>query len=228
MSETKYKVLVVEDDKVLANKLSSFLRKENFLCTEALSAAKAKRVIVKARPDIVVLDLNLPDEDGMQLLSQLRSKDDLPVIVVSGRGTDGDKLKGLSVGADDYLTKPFNPSELVLRIKTILKRTYKNPSISKLSFGSILLDLDTRMVRKENRAVPLTAKEFDLLVFLSKNPRHVYSREEILENVWSSKSTSSAATVTEHVRRLRQKLEDDPASPRHLCAVRSSGYQFIP
>jgi DNA-binding response OmpR family regulator len=109
-----------------------------------------------------------------------------------------------------------------------LKRTYKTPSLSKLSFGSITLDLDTRVVRKDGAVVPLTAKEFDLLVFLSKNPRQVYSREEILENVWNNKTRSSSATVTEHIRRLRLKLETDPASPRHLCAVRSSGYQFIP
>lgn len=228
MTQGKYKILVVEDDLVLSGKISNFLRKENFLCTEAGSAKKAKRIIVKARPDIVILDLNLPDEDGLSLLSQLRSKDDLPVIVVSGRNNDMDKLKGLSVGADDYITKPFNPAELLLRIKTILKRTYKTSGLSKLSFGSIILDLDTRVVRKDGNVIPLTAKEFDLLVFLSKNPRQVYSREEILENVWNNKTRSSSATVTEHIRRLRLKLEADPASPRHLCAVRSSGYQFIP
>ena len=228
MIQDKHKILIVEDDHVLIAKISNFLRNEQFLCTEAQSASKAKRVIVKSRPDLVVLDLNLPDGDGLELLQELRLKDDLPVVVVSGRNADTDKVKGLLVGADDYLTKPFNPNELVLRIRTILKRSHSTQRSSRFDFGEIMVDTEKRTVTQGTKLVKLTSKEFDLLVFLTQNPNKVYSREELLGNVWHSSSKSSKATVTEHVRRLRLKIEQDPASPRHLCAVRSSGYQFVP
>lgn len=227
MIVNKHKILIVEDDPILITKIANFLRKEQFLCTEANSASKAKRVIVKSPPDLVILDLNLPDGDGLQLLQQLRLKNDLPVIVVSGRNAENDRVKGLLTGADDYLTKPFNPNELVLRIRTVLKRSYRSPRGSKVSFGAITVDVESRTVTQGDTLINLTSKEFDLLVFLSKNPNRIYSRDEILANVWSANTKSSKSTVTEHIRRLRLKIEEDPASPRHLCAVRSSGYQFI-
>jgi DNA-binding response OmpR family regulator len=177
----------------------------------------------------MLLDLGLPDGDGVDLLRDLRKNDPLPVIVISGRDSETDRVKGLDVGADDYVTKPFSPREVVSRVASVLRRADASPSRSMLRFGEIRIDINAHEVRKNEKPIPLTSKEFDLLVCLARQPRTVFSRLDLLNEVWASKGQEcSEATVTEHVRRLRMKLEDSPSSPRYLCAVRGVGYRLVP
>ena len=224
------KVLVVDDDAQTRNAMTAGLRRDGFLVCEASDVARARRVISKNRPDIVVLDLGLPDGDGLELLRTLRTTDNLPVVVCSGRTGESDKLSGLEQGADDYITKPFSVRELAMRVRVVLRRIKNTPTTpTTLNLGSVVIDVEGREVRKSGTLVQLTAREFELLVFLAKNPRTVYTRAELLIQVWHTATADrSEATVTEHVRRLRLKLEEDPASPRHLCAVRGVGYRVVP
>lgn len=223
------KVLVVDDDANTRNTVSAGLRREGFLVCEAGDVARARKVITKSRPDIVILDLGLPDGDGLDLLRVLRATDSLPVVVCSGRAGEEDRLSGLEVGADDYVTKPFSVRELAMRVRVVLRRGRNlAPSPASLQLGTVVIDVDSREVRREGQIVQLTTREFELLAYLARHPRTVFTRAELLANVWHSSGDRSEATVTEHVRRLRMKLEDDPASPRHLCAVRGVGYRAMP
>ncbi len=224
------KVLVVDDDVNTRNAVSAGLRREGFLVCEAGDVARARKVITKSRPDIVILDLGLPDGDGLDLLRVLRATDSLPVVVCSGRADEDDRLNGLEIGADDYVTKPFSVRELAMRVRVVLRRGRNlAPSASSLQLGSVVIDVDSREVRREGQLVQLTTREFELLVYLARHPRTVFTRGELLANVWHSNGGDrTEATVTEHVRRLRMKLEEDPASPRHLCAVRGVGYRAMP
>lgn len=227
-NQPKQRVLVVEDDQDTRDAVCAALRWAGFLCSEAGDVTRARKVIAKGRPDLVVLDLSLPDGDGLELLRELRLSDDLPILVLSGRGEEADRVVGLELGADDYLTKPFSARELSSRVRTVLRRSSATRNTSRIVFGNISIDVDAREVRRAGDMLALTAKEFDLIVFLARSPRTVYSREDLLREVWHSSDRSGEATVTEHVRRLRLKLEDDPASPRHLCAVRGVGYRLVP
>ena len=222
----QYRVLVVDDDEGTRAAVTAALRVAGYLCSEAKDVARARKVVAKSRPDVVVLDLGLPDEDGMGFLAELRSRDDLPVIVVSGRDSEADRVLGLEVGADDYVTKPFSARELASRVRTVLRRA--GSSSQRLSFGSITVDTVAREVTRNAQPIALTAKEVDLLTFLARHPRSVYSRADLLREVWHTTDARSEATVTEHVRRLRLKIEEDPALPRHLAAVRGIGYRLVP
>jgi DNA-binding response OmpR family regulator len=221
------KVLVVEDNEELRTAIVGALRWRGFICSEAGDVARARKVVIKARPDVVILDLGLPDGDGLSFLTELRKTDNLPVLVVTGRDTEADKILGLEVGADDYITKPFNAAELAARVNAVLRRTGPS-STGKLGFGSTMLNSESREVIHKGLNITLTAKEFDLLFFLVKHPKTVFSRADLLREVWHNDDESAQATVTEHVRRLRQKIEDNPSSPRYLCAVRGVGYKLIP
>lgn len=224
-----YKVLVVEDDPQVRASILMALRADGMLCSEAGDSTRARKVIAKSRPDIVVLDLGLPDGDGLDLLRELRAGDDLPVVVCSGRGSEADRVLGLDTGADDYLAKPFGSRELVSRVRSVLRRARSSATATVVSFGEAELNLDTREVTLSGVPVVLTAREFELAAFLATHPRTVFSRAELLREVWRSAPTDkSEATVTEHMRRLRLKLEPDPASPRHLRAVRGVGYRLVP
>lgn len=224
------KVLIVEDEQLVREALAASLREHGFLVATAPNAERARYVLEKDRPDLVVLDLSLPDEDGLELLAGLRTTDDLPVIVVSGRGEEDDKIAGLEIGADDYVAKPFSPRELVSRVRSVLRRTQASQNADKEhNFGDVRVNLVTREVFKDNDVLALTAKEFDLLQHFVRFPRVVFSRSQLLRAVWhTTTDTHSEATVTEHIRRLRLKLEADPVNPRHLCTVRGTGYRFVP
>jgi len=227
----KQKVLVVEDDPETREAIVTALRWAGFLCTEAGDAARARHIIGNYRPDLVVLDLGLPDSDGLELLADLRRNDDLPVEVCSGRDSELDRVGGLDVGADDYVTKPFSPRELALRVRSVLRRvgSVSTAGLNVLTFGDISIDVDAHEVTKAGKPLPLTAREFDLLVFLARNQRIAFTRSQLLKNVWrSAEKSRSEATVTEHVRRLRRKIGDDNENPRHLCAVRGVGYRLVP
>lgn len=223
------RILVVEDDPLVSASIAGELRKNGYQCAEVATGARARNAVAHSRPDLMLLDLGLPDGDGVELLKELRASDPLPVIVISGRDTETDRIRGLDLGADDYITKPFSPREVSSRVTSVLRRSEVSPSRSILRFGDVKIDVNAHEVRKNEKTVSLTAKEFDLLVCLARQPRTVFSRSDLLREVWANRSGQcSEATVTEHVRRLRLKLEENPSSPRHLCAVRGVGYRLVP
>jgi DNA-binding response OmpR family regulator len=223
------RLLVVDDDDGVLNFLRRVLTSEGFEVTLASSVADARTAITTGRPDLVVLDLGLADDDGLELLAELRSGADMPVIVLTGRGAEHDRVLGLRMGADDYIVKPFSYLELVARIDTVLRRSNQRSVAAPRVFGPIVIDTSSREVSKDGRPIDTTAREFDLLAFLTASPRQVFSRQQLLEQVWASSAEwQDPATVTEHVRRLRGKLEDDPDRPRSIVTVRGVGYRFEP
>lgn len=226
MDNDLYRILVVDDEESTRSSLLKSLRDNGFLCFEASDLERAKMVIKKARPDLVILDLSFPDGDGIDLLKEIRTDDDLPIILCTGRADEVDRIRGFEFGADDYITKPFSGKEISLRIKNILKWAGKTPQRGKISFGDIVINLSSHDVQKSGSSIVLTAKEFELLVHLAKHPRTVFSREDLLLSVWSQSGSRTNATVTEHIRRLRSKIEDDPDNPKYIQAVRGIGYRF--
>jgi two-component system, OmpR family, response regulator ResD len=180
-------------------------------------------------PGLVVLDLMLPGTDGLALCRWIRSKSRLPVIMLTARGEEADRIVGLELGADDYVTKPFSPRELVARVRSVLRRAESDgPGTDPLSFEGLELDPSARQVRRAGELLQLTAKEFDLLHFLASHPSHVFSREQLMARVWGYSAALDTGTVTVHIRRLREKIEEDPSQPRFLQTVWGVGYRFSP
>jgi two-component system phosphate regulon response regulator PhoB len=224
-----YRVLVVDDDEQVRTVVAWQLEAEGFTVAGAADGATALGAVEADPPDLIVLDLSLPRVDGLDVLTRLRRTSTIPVIVVTGRGGESDRIVGLDLGADDYLVKPFSPGELAARVRSVLRRSGPEVPSDRLEFGPLQVDVTTREVRVSGTAVELTAKEFDLLVFLARSPRQVFSRAQLLKRVWGSATEwQDAATVTQHVHRLRHKLEPDPSEPRWLCTVRGVGYRFEP
>jgi two-component system, OmpR family, phosphate regulon response regulator PhoB len=222
-------ILVVDDDADIRVLLTMHLALDGFVAQEADSAAAALESIRRRRPDLVLLDVTMPGRDGLDLLGELRRASDLPVIMVTARGEESERVMGLRLGADDYIVKPFSPAELVARIGAVLRRKGSASPPAKLEFEGLTLDPETRKVTVDGRVVPTTAKEFDVLVFLASSPSHVFSRAELLEKVWgSSAEWQDPGTVTEHVRRIRQLIEAEPSNPRRIRTVRGVGYSFEP
>jgi DNA-binding response OmpR family regulator len=178
----------------------------------------------------VLLDLMLPVLDGLEVCRRIRETAPIPVVMLTARGEENDRIAGLELGADDYVTKPFSPRELTARVKAVLRRASGGVALSSrvdVEGGGIHVDLVAHEARRDGELIALTAKEFDLLVYLMVNPRRAFRRDELLEAVWGW-SFGDTATVTVHVRRLREKIEADPSDPRHLCTVRGVGYRFEP
>jgi two-component system, OmpR family, phosphate regulon response regulator PhoB len=227
------RILVVDDDEQLAALLVLVLEGEGYPVTVASDAAGAFAEVKKGAPDLVVLDISLGADDGRMVLSQIRELGELPVILISGKGDTADRVLGLRLGADDYLPKPFSPVELVARVESVLRRVGRaqpngRESAEETTEG-LFVDERTREVRVDGKSVELTAKEFDLLAFLVRSPRQVFSRGQLLQHVWASNSDwQDEATVTEHVRRVRHKVEPDPEHPRWITTVRGVGYRFEP
>ena len=224
------RVLVVDDDPDVRMMITDLLADEGFK-SEAADTADAALSHLREHPaDVVLLDVTMPSMSGLDLMSEIRKHSEVPIIFVTGKGGETDKVLGLRMGADDYVTKPFSAAELVARIHSVLRRSHREPTgEQRLEFGELSIDLQTREVVLKGDVVDTTAKEFDLLVFLAQAPRRVFSREQILKNVWdSSGNWQDAATVTEHVRRLRKKIEVNPDEPRWLRTVRGVGYRFEP
>ena len=228
-SPTDAEILVVDDDEEVRTVLTRALGADGFKVRAVADSDDARRAIAEAEPDLVVLDLEMPGEDGLDLLAGLRRTSDVPVILLTGRGAEHERILGLKLGADDYLVKPFSPGELSARIGTILRRSRRATPDTGLDFGDLLIDKTTREVIVGGATVEMTAKEFDLLAFLAASPRQVFGREQLLQQVWGSSSDwQDDATVTEHVRRLRRKIEADPDQPRWIKTVRGVGYRFEP
>jgi DNA-binding response OmpR family regulator len=225
-------VLVVDDEPMLRNLLSRLLRMEGYEVLEAEDGLTALDLVAQEKPDLVLLDVMLPARNGLDVLSDLRRTSQIPVILVSALAEEADRVIGLKLGADDYVTKPFSAAELSARVESVLRRAQmrSSPAASlRLSYEGLVIDLNTREVSVAGEKAEMTAREFDLLAYLAGSPRQVFSREQLLQQVWGSSSQwQSDATVTEHVRRLRRKIEEDPDNPRWITTVRGVGYRFEP
>ena len=226
MGET---VLVVDDDATTRDVIVRYLEREGFEALEAEDGGRARAVIETAGPNLVILDLMLPGIDGLSVIRWMRSTGWTPVIMLTALGEETDRIVGLELGADDYVTKPFSPRELVARVRSVLRRSGPAaPPVERLETGDLVLDAAAREVRKGEAEVRLTAREFDLLWFLASHPRRVFSRDQIMSRVWGYDDGFDTGTVTVHVRRVREKIEDDPSEPRHLETVWGVGYRFTP
>ncbi|HVM57986.1 MAG TPA: response regulator transcription factor [Gaiellaceae bacterium] len=222
-------VLVVDDEPIVRDVVVRYLRRDGFTTLEAGDGDSARRLIETGEPELVVLDVMLPGTDGLELCRWIRGRSDLPVIMLTARGEEADRIVGLELGADDYVTKPFSPRELAARVRTVLRRSARAaPPTERLAFGDVVLDGSSREVTKAGAPVVLTAREFDLLRFLASHPRQVFSRDQLMDRVWGYAAALDTGTVTVHIRRLREKIETDPARPVHLLTVWGVGYRFDP
>lgn len=224
------KVLVVDDEPTVRDVLCAYLDRGGFAVTEAADGASALEAVRETDPDLVLLDLMLPEIDGLSVLNEIRRDSEVPVIVLTALAEEGDRVLGLEMGADDYVVKPFSPREVTARVRAVLKRA-SEPRVlpDRLVFGDLAIDGATREVTIGGHAADLTAREFDLLAFLASSPRQVFSRGQLLEQVWnSSREWQDPSTVTVHVRRIRQKIEPDPNEPRWVTTVWGVGYRFEP
>jgi two-component system, OmpR family, response regulator ResD len=222
-------VLVVDDEPIVREVVVGYLQREGYRTLEASDGDCAREMLERETPTLVVLDVMLPGTDGLELCRWIRSRSEVPVILLTARGEETDRIVGLELGADDYITKPFSPRELTARVRTVLRRSTPRPlADGRLSFNGLEIDSRTREVLKNGSSLALTAKEFDLLVFLARHPRVVFSRDQLMHRVWGYEAVLDTGTVTVHVRRLREKIEDDPGNPERLQTVWGVGYRFVP
>jgi DNA-binding response OmpR family regulator len=229
MAPSKTRVLVIDDDPHIRTLVTRLLTHEGYEAFDAANADEGHAILASDPPDLVLLDVMMPRTDGIDLLTEIRAKSSIPVIMLTGRGDEADRILGLRSGADDYVVKPFSPGELTARIESVLRRTQPAASLEVLLFDDLEINCTTRDVIVRGQQVVLTAKEFDLLMFLAKSPRQVFDRDQLLKQVWASSTDwQDPATVTEHVRRIRRKIETDPEQPRWLSTVRGVGYRFEP
>jgi DNA-binding response OmpR family regulator len=222
-------VLVVDDEPIVRDVVVRYLRRDGFTTLEAGDGDTARGLIETSAPQLVILDVMLPGTDGLELCRWIRRKSELPVILLTARGEEADRIVGLELGADDYVTKPFSPRELAARVRTVLRRSTATPSrAERIAFGAVELDTGSRVAMRAGEPVALTAKEFDLLCFLASHPRQVFSRDQLMDRVWDYSAPVDTGTVTVHIRRLREKIEDEPARPVHLKTVWGAGYRLDP
>lgn len=228
MSTSPSKVLVVDDEPKIRQILTSYLRQDGFDVMEANDGESAIQ-LMGASPDIVVLDISLPGIDGIEVLRRLRAMSDIPVILLTARAEEADKLIGLSAGADDYVTKPFSAREVVLRVKALLRRMSPSPASTPdvSRFDGMTIDGGTRVVHVEDTEVSLTALEFDLLAALVAAEGRVLSRRQLIQQVWGWDFYGDERVVDVHVRNLRSKIGDDASYPRYVATVRGVGYRFL-
>jgi DNA-binding response OmpR family regulator len=220
-------VLVVDDDPIVLDVVVRYLERDGFRALTAADGESARAILERESPSLVVLDVMLPGIDGLSLCRWIRARSDLPVILLTARGEETDRIVGLELGADDYVTKPFSPRELATRVGTVLRRTTLTPPrAEQLAIGELALNASTREVHRNGELLRLTVKEFDLLWFLASNPNHVFSRDQLMDRVWGYAAALDTGTVTVHIRRLREKIERDPAHPRVLETVWGVGYRL--
>jgi two-component system response regulator ResD len=222
-------VLVVDDEPIVREVVVRYLENAGFETLQAGDGLAARDLIEREAPNAIVLDVMMPRLDGLELCRWIRARSDVPVIMLTALGEEADRIVGLELGADDYLTKPFSPRELAVRVKTVLRRaTAGAAKAERIEAGGLTIDLATREVSKTGRLLRLTAMEFDLLWFLVSHPRRVFSRQQLMEAVWGYQASFDTGTVTVHVRRLREKIEDTPSEPKHLQTMWGVGYRFQP
>ncbi|MBS3886216.1 MAG: response regulator transcription factor [Dethiobacter sp.] len=225
------RILVVDDEKTIVKGLKFSLEKEGYEVLAAYDGAEALSLFKKENPDLIVLDLMLPEVDGFEVCRRIRKGSEVPIIMLTARGEDIDKILGLELGADDYVTKPFNPRELTARIKAILRRSQlptgkDQVGMQVIRLQDLQIDLFQRKVRIRDKEVDLTSKEFALLSLLASHPGRVFSREKLLEHVWGYDYYGDARTVDVHIRHMREKIEPDPATPQLILTVWGAGYKF--
>jgi DNA-binding response OmpR family regulator len=218
-------VLVVDDEPVVRDVVARYLQRDGYATLEASTGEQAMQIFRATEPSLVILDVMMPGLDGLELCRWIRSNSNTPVIFLTALGEESDRIAGLEIGAEDYLTKPFSPRELAIRVSKILRRLrYETQT---LGFADVELDLGSYEVRKAGRPLKLTLKEFELLRTLLENPHRVFTREELMDRVWGYRSALETGTLTVHIRRLREKLEEDPSKPRFLQTVWGVGYRFM-
>ncbi|MBI2170079.1 MAG: response regulator transcription factor [Actinobacteria bacterium] len=231
-ARTVTSVLVTEDDDGARSLIGTALSRAGFQVSSAATGFEARAALDASPVHLLLLDLGLPDVDGLDLLAEIRHDNPVPTIVVSGRTSEADRVLALESGADDYLVKPCSPRELVARARALLRRARGEAGRStpeEIAFADLAIDIGARELRRRGEIVEVRRKEFDLLVFLAQHPRRVFSRGDLLRRVWdSAPEYQTDATVTEHVRRLRRVIEHDAARPRHLVTVARAGYRLDP
>ena len=222
------KILIVDDEELLVKGIRFNLQNDGYEIITGCNGVEAVNLARNAHPDLIILDVMMPEMDGLTACAKIREFSDVPIILLTAKAEDMDKLMGFEQGADDYLTKPFNILELKARIRALLRRTNSGEKKEncEIVFGEITLDLKGRNAYRSGELVDLTAKEFDVIEFLMKNPGHVFSRENLLDTVWAYEYKSDIRTVDVHIRRLREKLETDPANPQYIMTKWGVGYYF--
>ncbi len=226
-----YRILVVDDDKAIVRLVQSYLEKENMRVLTAYDGEDAMRVIRVERPDLIVLDLMLPKKDGIEVTTWLRADKDLaatPILMLTARVEDGDKIQGLELGADDYLTKPFNPREVVARVRAILRRAKGAPAQAHvIEIGGLRLDTDRHLLSVDGSEIETTPTEFSILRVLMENPDHAFTRSELIEQALGYSYEGLDRTLDSHIKNLRKKIERDPSKPRYIETVFGIGYRLI-
>jgi DNA-binding response OmpR family regulator len=220
-------VLVVDDEPTVREIVGQYLTRDGFRVVSAGDGREVMDLVELESPDLIVLDIMLPGIGGLELCRSIRARRAIPVILLTARGEETDRIVGLELGADDYVTKPFSPRELVARVRAVLRRSVDGTAPERLVLGDLEIDLPAREVRVGGRDVRLAAREFDLLAFLARNPRRVFTREQIMQSVWGYTAAIDTGTLSVHVRRLREKIEDDPREPRRIETVWNVGYRLV-
>jgi DNA-binding response OmpR family regulator len=222
-------VLIVDDEPIVRDVVSRYLIRDGFTILQAADGETAREILERETPALVVLDVMLPGIDGLSLCRWIRERSEVPVILLTARGEESDRIVGLELGADDYVTKPFSPRELAVRVRAVLRRTAATPMNEEpLQFGPLVIDPRSREVTKDGESLRLTIKEFDLLWLLASSPNRVFSRDVLMRRIWGYEASIDTGTLTVHMRRLREKIEDDPSKPRHLETVWGAGYRLRP
>lgn len=224
-------IVIVEDEPSINEVVSLYLKRAGYSVVGFTDGIAALNALTDQMPDLVILDVMLPGMDGFTLTRRLRDYSDVPIILLTSRREETDRIAGLELGADDYVVKPFSPGELVSRVRAVLRRVrsaQEKSTDTALDFKNLQINPQTRLVSLHGKEISLTAKEFDLLYYMAKHPRQVFSREQLLENIWGLSEYIDPGTVTVHIRRLREKIELDPAAPARLVTIWGVGYKFEP
>ena len=229
---TENLILVVEDEASIAEVVSLYLKRAGYNAQTASDGRQAMTFFERQKPDLVILDLMIPEVDGLSLTRWLRERSNVPIIMLTARRAEIDRITGLEMGADDYVVKPFSPQELVSRVRAVMRRLGREQTETEpernLSFDDLSIDPGSRVVTRNDMPIELTVKEFDMLYLLAQHPKQVFTREQLLERVWGGAQYIDPGTVTVHVRRLREKIEVDPSHPTRLLTVWGVGYKFEP
>lgn len=226
---TGQKILIADDEPKILKFLAGFLQREGFEVSTAVNGEEAVAGFYRVKPDLVVLDVMMPGLNGFEACRRIRAESNVPVIFLSAKNETLDKITGLALGSDDYLTKPFDGAELLLRIKAILRRTANNPNRDQedvIEVPGLVINRTSRLVSRAGNEIAITPKEFDLLWLLARHPNRVFTRDQLLYQIWDTEYTGDAGVVTTLVKRLRGKIEPDAANPRYIKTVRGVGYKF--